>query len=206
MMRSAGLPNIHVLTGPIQSGKTTRLREWCAVRRAGAGRTRVDGILAPVVDGQRHLLHIASGEMRNLEDLSGGAPQIQVRRFTFNADVFAWARERLGEAARGSAPQSGRPDGEQGGEQGGAEGAEPEWIIVDEIGPLELRGEGLEPAVSGIVRGEVEPPGEIPRAGEDALTPRGIVLVIRTGLVEEALRHLGVDPAQAQAFEFPGGE
>ena len=92
-MISTDPSKIYLVTGPVQTGKTTRLRAWCD------GRSEVDGILAPVVNGQRHLFRISSAEMRNLEELSVGAPAVAVRRYTFNANVFAWARDCLDGAA-----------------------------------------------------------------------------------------------------------
>lgn len=167
-------PKVYLVTGPVQTGKTTRLRAWCDERHD------VDGILAPVVDGRRHLLHIGSGVMRNLEDVSDGASTVTVRRYTFNADVFAWARSCLLGVAKPTRERAARPH----------------WIIVDEVGPLELRGGGLEPAVSELLARVMEDPGRtvdhIPR----------VVLVIREHLVNDALKHFGVPPAQTDPFPF----
>lgn len=187
-------PEIHLLTGPVQTGKTTRLREWCA--RAARRGDIVDGILAPVVNGRRHLLHIASGEMRDLEDLSGGATAVTVRRFTFNAEVFAWARDRLLVAALGEPVRltGGNAADARGATAPAGRVAAPRWVIVDEVGPLELRGEGLEPAVTKLVNAAREAP---PGPAENAAAPLRIVLVIREELVEKALAYLGVEQVRA---------
>ena len=166
---------IYLVTGPVQTGKTTRLRAWCD------GRPDVDGILAPVVDGRRHLLHIRSGAIRNLEDVSGGAAKVTVRRYTFNADVFAWARNCLLGAAS---------------DPGQGINAQPRWIIVDEVGPLELSGGGLEPAVSALLGLVLNNPLQV---GGNLLR---VVLVIREHLVDDALKHFGVSPAQIDRFPF----
>ena len=173
-MISAEPSRIYLVTGPVQTGKTTRLRAWCDER------SDVDGILAPVVDGQRHLLHIGSGVMRNLEEVSNGAATVTVRRYTFNADVFAWARSCLSGAAELSRERD----------------AWPHWIIVDEVGPLELRGGGLEPALSELLSRVMEDP---PRIADNA---PGVVLVIREYLVDDALKHFGVSPAHTDRFPF----
>lgn len=174
-MSSTEPAKIYLVTGPVQTGKTTRLRAWCDKR------TDVDGILAPVVDGRRHLLHIGSGVIRNLEDVSGGAAQVTVRRYTFNADVFAWARNCLLSVAS---------------DPGRAINSRPRWIIVDEVGPLELSGGGLEPAVSELLALALNNPL---RVGDNILR---VVLVIREHLVDDALRHLGVSPAEVDQFPF----
>jgi len=167
-MISAGPSKIYLVTGPVQTGKTTRLRAWCD------GRSEVDGILAPVVNGQRHLFRISSGEMRNLEELSEGARAVTVRRYRFNAEVFAWARDCLV----------------------GAAFKRPHWIIVDEVGPLELSGGGLEPAVGELLVRVME---DAPRIRQE---PTGVVLVIREHLVDDALKHFGVSPAAVDRFPF----
>ncbi|MCK4514960.1 MAG: hypothetical protein KAU31_06860 [Spirochaetaceae bacterium] len=168
-------PRVYLVTGPVQTGKTTRLRAWCDER------SDVDGILAPVVDGRRHLLHIRSGAIRNLEDVSGGAAKVTVRRYTFNADVFAWARNCLLGAAS---------------DPGQGINAQPRWIIVDEVGPLELSGGGLEPAVSALLGLVLNNPLQV---GGNLLR---VVLVIREHLVDDALKHFGVSPAQIDRFPF----
>ena len=168
-------PRVYLVTGPVQTGKTTRLRAWCDER------SDVDGILAPVVDGRRHLLHIGGGVIRNLEEVSGGAATVTVRRYTFNADVFAWARSCLLSAAA---------------DPGREINAQPRWIIVDEVGPLELSGGGLEPAVSKLLALALNSPL---RGGGNLLR---VVLVIREHLVDDALKHFGVSPVQVDRFPF----
>jgi hypothetical protein len=196
-MRGQPAPGVYVVSGRIQTGKTTRLRAWCADRLshplADGARPAIDGILAPVVNGHRHLLHVPTGVLRDLEDLSGGASAVNVRRFTFNADVFAWARSCLLGAARPT-PQS---------------QALPAWIIVDEIGPLELSGGGLEPAVSGLLslagfgadgKPRVRHSGHKPDRSERGRTR--VVLVIRENLVDDVLKHFGLSPSHIHPFPF----
>jgi nucleoside-triphosphatase THEP1 len=151
----------------VGTGKTTRLGNWCTGVAA-------DGILAPVVQGRRHLRHIATGETRDLEDLSGGAQIVTVRRFTFNADVFAWARGILVDLARSAGTHGG-----------------PDHIVVDEVGPLELSGGGLEPAVSPLVQYGANLSGS---------SAPEVILVVRAGLVESALKHFGLTPDQVLSF------
>jgi len=139
-------PDLFLVTGPIQTGKTTRLRRWCDAQRAGgtaSSRAGVDGILAPVVNGHRHLFHIGSGAIRDLEDLPVGAPAVTVRRFTFNESVFAWARECLLKAARAAVSQVETGSGAGPQEPGSRGAVTVPWIVVDEAGPFELSGGGL---------------------------------------------------------------
>lgn len=182
-MAPAGTLSVRLVTGPIQTGKTTRLRAWVDSKNRETGRMggrapaidgvpAVDGVLAPVIGGERHLLHAASGETRNLEQIASDDPVVAVRRFRFNGSVFAWARSLIGAVSE-----------------------QTEWIVIDEIGPLELRGGGLEPAVGELfARFRLD-------AGRER-TP-GIVLVVRDTLVERALSHFGLAEDQALPFDFP---
>ncbi len=235
MMSDPGASPIYLLRGPVHTGKTTRLLKWCAALGAPvntglspaasdtlptpAGLTEalppIDGILAPVIDGRRHLLHIASGEMRDLEDLSGGAAVVRVRRYAFNADVFSWARERLiatvGRltAWRGDSANPSRKASFEARAVPHDRARVFHWVVVDEVGPLELRGEGLEPAVSAVVRtvrDRFTVPARQPDEPGDQIAPAAhrinagtelrVVLVIREELAEEALAYLGVDAYQ----------
>ncbi|HEX8386336.1 MAG TPA: nucleoside-triphosphatase, partial [Rubricoccaceae bacterium] len=141
-------PVIFVYTGPVRSGKTTALRARFGADPAAAG------LLAPDVDGRRHLLSLASGETRPLE-ADAPADPVAVGRFTFDGAVFAWARAELATACR----------------------AAPATLIVDEVGPLELDGRGLEPAVGAAVR---------------LAASTRVVLVVREGLLDRVLDHYGV--------------
>jgi len=160
------LHGIHIASGPVQTGKTTRLFSWSTAALAQSPGS-VDGVLAPVIHGHRHIVHIASGESRDLEEHALQVPDQQIGRFTFRADVFAWAHSILLGAA--------------------AHLAEGCWLVVDEIGPLELAGRGLEPAVSSILESGLQ-------------TRAHIVLVVREHLVDRVLAHFGVSPAEVQPF------
>ncbi|GAB3839243.1 hypothetical protein [Hymenobacter jeollabukensis] len=135
---------IHLLSGPIRSGKTTRLRHWAA------GRTDVGGLLMPTdAHGQRHFLDLRSGLRWPVSARPGQWPVQQVGRFRFSPAAFDWANAALRGAATEPAVQ---------------------WLVVDEIGPLELRGQGLAPAFTALLAAR--------------RLPNHLVLVVRAGLVE----------------------
>ena len=122
---------IYLLTGPVRTGKTTALAAWAGGRSAA-------GLLQPVQGGRRLLVAQPSGETRLLE-CAPGEEGVAVGRFRFSRAAFAWGRRKLLEAARRS----------------------PEWLLIDEVGSLELRGEGLAPAVETVLRerGDSRSPG-----------------------------------------------
>lgn len=150
------MKTIHILTGAVQTGKTTRLAGWVRQQSDCAG------ILAPVQDERRRLVSIRGGASRRLELGPGEAADkevIAVGCHRFLAATFAWAQKELRKAAL----------------------AEPAWLVVDEIGPLELAGQGLGPAV-GEILARYRPGGG-----------RRLVLVVRDRLLDRVVRHYRLD-------------
>ncbi|MGD1840309.1 MAG: nucleoside-triphosphatase [Thermonemataceae bacterium] len=140
---------IYLLTGPIGTGKTTQLTKWVAQQQ------QVAGILSPVIEGKRHLQDITSGASQLLEATATTQQPVQVGRYTFDETVFTWARACLQEALKKS----------------------PRYLIIDEIGKLELRQEGLEPAVTEVLQAYQQ------QASFD------LILVIRDTLLEKSIAH-----------------
>jgi len=120
-----------VLTGPVHAGKTTFLEEACA--RWGARGLPCTGFLSPAVTG-------AGGETGyDLLELPRGPRRPFLRRRADPAaertGPFAFVPEVL-DRARAILRDPGRPG----------------LLVVDEVGPLELRGGGLWPALREAVR------------------------------------------------------
>ena len=80
-------------------------------------------------------------------------------KFNFAAPAFASARQLLLEDSR----------------------QDFDWVIVDEIGKLELKGEGLEPAAAEVI--------EYYKTGR---AKGRLLLVVRDELVEQAVKHYGL--------------
>ncbi len=158
---------IAVLTGPIQTGKTTALRRAFADARG----LRAHGVLQPVIDERRHILSLASGEVRLLE-AEPREDVVQVGRFAFSAATLTWARACIDDAV----------DAET-------------WLVIDEIGPLELRGEGLAASVVSSVERAQQQGG-----------PR-LLLVVRQRLLDRVIRHFELDEATVVRLgdTLPGG-
>jgi nucleoside-triphosphatase THEP1 len=104
---------IVILTAPIQSGKTTSLINWSAERKD------VHGILTPVVSGKRYFMNAQSKE-QFLMEAEAKEETIAVGRFLFSKTNFNKAIQIIRDVIH--------KDG---------------WLVMDEIGPLELRGEGF---------------------------------------------------------------
>ncbi len=141
---------IAILTGPTFSGKTGCLARWAAARQD------VAGLLSPDGPDGRHFVDLVSGESVPMEARADEPEMVAVGRFRFRAAAFDWANERLFAAASDVR----RP-----------------IIVIDEIGPIELRGEGLRPGLEAAL----------------ARLDSPLVLVVRESLVD----------AVRQAFAIP---
>ena len=136
---------VHLYSGPIQSGKTTRISNWLK------NQPEADGILAPILHGKRYLQRIITGDSRCLQAPQNPVDTLAVGRFLFSRAIFKWGREQLYNI-KPLTP----------------------WLIIDEIGKLELQGEGLEPAVSFLL---------------DSKPAENIILVVRNSLLEQVIDH-----------------
>lgn len=144
--------NIFILSGEINSGKTTRLVQWME------NRTDVAGILTPKINGERVFQDAASRQTWPME-ASENEEQLLVGRYRFSAAGFQKALPVLESALVNPAIR---------------------FLVIDEIGPLELRNEGfaafLQTALSSI---ETQP-------------EKNLILVIRNSLVESVLDHFQI--------------
>jgi len=148
------MSKIYFITGQVQSGKTTRLTNWVESKE------NVAGILCPVKEGKRYLYSIASDEYRKLEADSDSENKdlVNVGKFRFYRESFDWANKEILTAIKNKK----------------------EWIIIDEVGPLELKGEGLNPSLVSVIKN---------------LTVSGskLVLVVREKLVNEVIKQLNLN-------------
>ncbi len=104
---------IYILTAPIQSGKTTSLVNWSEKR------TDVYGILTPVIDGKRIFMNAKTKEQFPME-ATGNEETLTVGRFVFSKTGFEKAKQIIRYAININ-----------------------DWLVIDEIGPMELRGDGF---------------------------------------------------------------
>lgn len=144
--------NNFVLTGPVQSGKTSSLIEWFSLRND------VFGFACPYIDGSRVLQIIHTGEIEPMELKHNTEPDdsvrddvIKVGRFKFSNAAFVKMRHIINEQAKHNY----------------------NWMVIDEIGKLELSGKGIEPELKHHLLNPVKQTKNI--------------LVIRDYLLNEAL-------------------
>ncbi len=144
------MKNLFILTGSINSGKTTKLMQWAVVQK------NIDGIFQPVIDDKRFIYHISSRTLKILETTKTKPENeiIIIGKYKFRKSVFDWAQSILIDCL----------------------GKKFDWIIIDEIGPLELEGKGLEPTISKIFN-------EIDKLNANVLC------VVRDSILEKFVKH-----------------
>lgn len=113
---------ILIVTGKINTGKTNRLMKWVNQQK------NIDGILQPVVVGKRFLYHISSKTLVQLET-DKKENNISIGNYNFSSQAFNWAKEKLKDAVSKNL----------------------DYLIIDEIGSLELNGKGIEPTFTEII-------------------------------------------------------
>jgi nucleoside-triphosphatase THEP1 len=146
-----------LLTGERQVGKTTVCKRVAELAR-GLGRNPA-GLLSLALLGEGDLplayyaLMVSDGERRLLARANGDLNGPRTGRYSFDADVLSWVVDRL----RGAISRS------------------CDLLIVDEIGPLELKqGKGLAPLLSDFFA--------------DGLPP--LLLVVRPELADQLQKRL----------------
>jgi nucleoside-triphosphatase THEP1 len=135
---------IFILTGAIRSGKTTALLEWAAKRQ------NIYGVLTPLVNEKKVFMNVHTGQQFEMEASEREENNLTIGRYTFSKRAFEKAITVLRKAGQ---------------ENSG-------WLIIDEIGPLELRQKGFYEIAQQLLHH----------------TSLNIILVVREGLVDSVAR------------------
>lgn len=153
----------YILSVPVQVGKTTRLRDWMK-----ESHQRFGGFLMPDNEAGLRVIEPLDGRLEEVvEDRANG--DLEIGRFKFRSAAFAAGMDALHRALE----------------------AQVDWIIVDEIGPLEVRREvGFEPAF-----------GDWLQKFRSLPERPNLLLVIRDFLLDEAV--IRYDLSQAVINEGP---
>lgn len=146
---------IYILSAPIQSGKTTSLINWSAARKD------VHGILTPVINGKRVFMNAQTKEQFPME-ASGDEETLAIGRFVFSKAGFDKAIQII----RNAIDDEG-------------------WLVIDEIGPLELRGEGFCEALKEVL----------------AVRRERLLLVVREGLAKQVKDHFMINATEVNSID-----
>jgi nucleoside-triphosphatase len=151
------MAKIIIYSAPIHSGKTSRLKSWLK------SKNKLFGFLTPDEDGLRKILNLATQELVpwQVEEKNNEAT-IEVGKYLFLASGFEIAQQIL----KDFNPQK--------------EGL----FVIDEIGKLELKGQGLEPALSDCIANFIQRPDE-----------STMIVIVRDYLLEEVMHRYGLENA-----------
>ncbi len=155
-MNDFKVSEIYVLSGPIRSGKTSALLRWSADQKS------IGGILTPDINGERVFLMLPENQILPMLANSGEKEVLEVGRFRFSKNSFQKAIQCIYRCIE----------------------EKKEWIVIDEIGPLELRGEGFADVLHEILRNQKR--------------EFRILLVVREGLVEKVMDYFNLNTEKVE--------
>lgn len=154
---------IYIHAGDIRSGKTSALQEWVTTWDS------VKGVLCPEgKDDLRYLHNIETQENHQFQVEEANERTTTVGRFHFLQDAFKLANYILIKTF---------------------EEQEFDFLVLDELGKLELKNEGLHMAAKYILDNY--------QSNDD----QNILLVVRTSLVKPIIEHYGIRSFQIVANE-----
>jgi nucleoside-triphosphatase len=150
---------IYILTGAIRTGKTSALLDWADTR------TDVDGLLCPDDDfGKRYFLKVASKEEFPLEVNNGNLDDlIEIGPFQFLKSAFTKANNFLFSFASEM---------------------ERQYLIIDELGKLELKNQGLHSAAETLIPEFIQN------------RTQHLILVVRDYLLDEIVEYYDISEYQ----------
>ncbi len=145
---------LYLLTGPVHSGKTSSLSD--SIKDI----TSIGGFICPDKDGLRYLKNIHDGTIHRFQIANQESDDdILIGKYIFSKSGFETARSILQSAIN----------------------QDFEYLIIDEIGQLELQGKGLEPSLSLTLNN---------------IKNTKIILVVRDYLLDEVIHHYQLTTAK----------
>ncbi len=143
--------NIYILTAEINEGKTSTLLNWAKKRND------VYGIMTPKLDNKRIFQNIETTEQFDMEAKNQEKNVLEIGRFRFSVSAFEKASEIIRNALT----------------------KEKGWLVIDEIGPLELHQKGFHDVLQELLHSSSSIPN--------------ILLVVRKPLLEEVLKFYSLE-------------
>jgi nucleoside-triphosphatase len=143
--------SIYIFSRPIHSGKTTELLQWCNLQE------NIHGILMPDVNGFRKILNIETKEIFDIECIDiakTNEPLTSIGKFNFYTAAFEKANSIILHTLS----------------------INPYWLVIDEVGKLELKGEGFYRSVAEAVK-----------LYNNKDKPGNLLITVRDGLCEEVI-------------------
>ena len=155
------MKKIYLLAGTKNSGKSTRLLQWAEKQKG------IIGIICPRENGKRELFSIYSNTFKEYEVDNESRPVFKIGKYNFLKDSFDWAEKELLKALE----------------------IEPQWLVIDEIGPLELQGKGFDKIVKQLLF-------------DSDLPETNLIIVVRENLIREVISNYKLDKWQTEIADF----
>ena len=155
------MKKIYILTGAKNSGKSTRLMKWVEQQN------NIVGIICPREKGKRELFSVLSKTFKKFEVGEKNSTTIKIGKFNFLKESFDWAESELLKSLS----------------------LKPTWVVIDEIGPLELQGRGFDTATRQLLN-------------SPDLEQTNLLLVIRESLVDEVVLAYNLDTEKIEIVDF----
>ncbi len=155
---------VYILTGTIHSGKSSTLANWCKTRND------VFGILSPVENGKRFFQDISNGEKFPMEAGPDEISTIPIGKFKFSMSAFSKAIEVI---TRSSYNKNG-------------------WLVIDEIGPLELSGRGFDEVLKELL--------------DNSPSNIKLILVIRDTIKDDVIQRYSLSEHLIKEVNFQGNQ
>ncbi|GAB5539902.1 MAG: hypothetical protein Salg2KO_20050 [Salibacteraceae bacterium] len=150
---------IYILTGPVHTGKSRGLLKFLETKNRED--LSIRGIINPDINGKKWFINAHSRERYEMDAQEQDTDVILVGKYRFSKQAFDRAKNTL--IVQSALPST--------------------WFIIDEIGKLELKGNGLEPEAS--------------QALEQAkMQSNNVLLVIRDYLLDDAISDYKLEGAQ----------
>lgn len=145
-----------ILTGAVQVGKSTALLRWIEAKNVG-------GFLTLIIAGKRMLFSLPQKSYTSFEAVQADAQTITVGRYHLLKSAFDQMNNHLLNQSNILF----------------------DWLVIDEVGPLELKGEGI---YSGLVH-----------VLNNCSNP--LLLVVREGLVQQVIDNFKLEKVEIVSKE-----
>ena len=152
--------SIVIFSRPVRTGKTTELMTWCGRQN------NITGVLMPDNEGTRKIINLSTNEVFNLECTDPADTDqelLKVGRFYFYASIFTRVNNDLVNMLK----------------------TNPHWMVLDEVGKLELNCSGFYDAVTAMIS-----------AHQHQTITSNILLVVRESLLNEVIGFFKIDTHQ----------
>jgi nucleoside-triphosphatase THEP1 len=125
------------------------------------------GIICPRDKGKRELFSIHSNTFLEFEVDNEIKPVDKIGNYYFLKDSFIWAEKELLKALK----------------------IKPQWIVIDEIGPLELQGKGFDKVIKKLLFNS-----ELPESN--------LLLVIRENITQDVISNYNLNMWNIEQVDF----